>query len=156
MCARVLSCFSRVRLFWPYGLWFARLLYPWDSAGKNTGLGCHALLQGLFLTEGLNLHLLRLLHWQVGSLSLVPPGKPSVLFKMIQPPLWPWETLLMGGNGPSQLISSGSRLNILFFFLLVITLTIWGCLFKYKKTPINFIAVWYFHPLSITISSHKF
>ena len=36
----------------------ARLLYPWDSSGKNTGVGCHALLQGIFLTQGLNLHLL--------------------------------------------------------------------------------------------------
>ena len=29
-----------------------------DSPGKSTGLGCHALLQGIFLTQGLNLHLL--------------------------------------------------------------------------------------------------
>ena len=48
----------------------------WDSPGKNTGVGCHALLQGIFLTQGSNPHLLCLLHWQVGSLSLVPPGKP--------------------------------------------------------------------------------
>ena len=27
---------------------------PWDSPGKNTGVGCHALLQGIFPTEGLN------------------------------------------------------------------------------------------------------
>ena len=49
---------------------------PWDSPGKNTGVGCHALLQGIFPTQGLNLHLLLLLHWQAGSLPLVPPGKP--------------------------------------------------------------------------------
>ena len=24
----------------------------WDSPGKNTGVGCHALLQGIFLTQG--------------------------------------------------------------------------------------------------------
>ena len=53
----------------------AGLLCPWDSLGKNTGVGCHALLQGIFLTQGSNLHLLCLLHWQVGSLLLVPPGK---------------------------------------------------------------------------------
>ena len=39
-------------------------------------MGCHALLQGLFLTQGSNLHLLHLLHWQAGSLPLAPPGKP--------------------------------------------------------------------------------
>ena len=30
----------------PHGLQLARLLCPWDSPGKNTGVGCHALLQG--------------------------------------------------------------------------------------------------------------
>ena len=34
--------------------------------GKNTGVGWHALLQGIFLTQGSNPRLLCLLHWQVG------------------------------------------------------------------------------------------
>ena len=54
----------------------ARILYPWDSPGKNTGLSCHALLQGIFLTQGSNQRLLHLLRWQVDSSPLVPPGKP--------------------------------------------------------------------------------
>ena len=49
-----------------------------DSPGKNNGVGCHALLQGIFLTQGFNLGLLHLLHWQGGPLPLVPPGKPLV------------------------------------------------------------------------------
>ena len=52
-----------------------------DSLGKNTGMGCHALLQGIFLTQGLNLHLQRLLHWQAGSLPLAPAGKPQCPYK---------------------------------------------------------------------------
>ena len=56
----------------PYGLQPARLLCPWDSPGKNTGVGCHVLLQGIFPTQGLNLRLLHLLNWQVGSL---PPSR---------------------------------------------------------------------------------
>ena len=56
----------------------ARLLCPWVSPGKNTGVGCHALLQGIFLTLGSNPRLLHLLHWQLGSLPLVPPEKPGV------------------------------------------------------------------------------
>ena len=40
------------------------------------GVGCHFLLRGFFLTPGLNLCLLCLLHWQVDSLPLAPPGKP--------------------------------------------------------------------------------
>ena len=47
-----------------------------DSPGKNIWEGCHALLQGIFPTQGLNSHLLRLLHWQAGSSSLVPPFLP--------------------------------------------------------------------------------
>ena len=31
-----------------------RLLYGWNSPGKNTGVGCHSLLQGIFPTQGLN------------------------------------------------------------------------------------------------------
>ena len=45
-----------------------------DSPGKNTGVGCHALLQGIFLTQGSNPCLLCLLHWQAGSLPLAPLG----------------------------------------------------------------------------------
>ena len=45
-------------------------------SGKNVGVGCHVLLQGIFLTQQLNPHLLCLLHWQVGSLPLAAPGKP--------------------------------------------------------------------------------
>ena len=57
------SHFSRVQL-WPSGLRPARLLCPWDSPGKNTGVGCHALFQWIFQTQGSNSHLLRLPQWQ--------------------------------------------------------------------------------------------
>ena len=40
----------------------ARLFSPLDSPGKNTVGGCHALLQGIFPTQGLNPRLLHLLH----------------------------------------------------------------------------------------------
>ena len=53
-------------------------LHPWGSLGKNTGVGCYALLQGIFWTQRLNPCLLCLLHWQADSLSLVPPGKPTL------------------------------------------------------------------------------
>ena len=41
-------------------------------------VGGHALLQGVFLTQGSNPCLLHLLHWQAGSLSLAPPRKPYI------------------------------------------------------------------------------
>ena len=41
----------------PHGLQPTRLLCPWDSPGKNTGVSCHSLLQGTFPTQGSNLGL---------------------------------------------------------------------------------------------------
>ena len=72
------SCSVMSNSLWSHGLQPAWLLCPLDSPGKNTGTGYHFLLQGIFLTPGSNLHLLCLLHWQVGSLPLTAPGKPCV------------------------------------------------------------------------------
>ena len=60
VCVCVLNCFSHARLF--VTLWTVSppmgLLCPWDSSGKNTGVGCLALLQEISLTQGLNSGLL--------------------------------------------------------------------------------------------------
>ena len=55
---------------------WSTLRISWIHQGWASG-GCHALLQEIFPTQGLDLPLLCLLHWQVGSLLLVPPGKPQ-------------------------------------------------------------------------------
>ena len=47
---------------------------PWNFPGKNTGVCCHCLLQGIFPTQGLNPHLLR---WQADSLPLYHLGSPK-------------------------------------------------------------------------------
>ena len=60
----------------PHALQPTRVLCPWDFPGKNTGVGYHFLLQGIFPTQGLNP---QLLHWQADSLPLSHPGCPSVL-----------------------------------------------------------------------------
>ena len=76
-CVCMLSCFSHFQLF--ATLWTVphqTPLSPWDLTGKNTGVGCHSLLQAIFPTQGLNSCLLRFLRWQAGSLPLVPPEKP--------------------------------------------------------------------------------
>ena len=58
---------SRIWLLQPHGLQPTRLLCPWDFPGKNTGVGWHFLLQGIFLTQESNLCLLHcrqiLYHW---------------------------------------------------------------------------------------------
>ena len=64
----MLSCVWLFATSWTvHGILQARI---WEA-------GCHFLLQGIFRTQGLNLYLLCLLHWQVDSLPLAPPGKSS-------------------------------------------------------------------------------
>ena len=50
-CLVAKSCLTILQ---PYGLHPARRLCPWDFPGKNTGVGCHFLLWGIFPTQGLN------------------------------------------------------------------------------------------------------
>ena len=66
-CAQSLN---RVQLFVTPQTTAHRLLCPWSFPGKNTGVDCHFLLQGIFLTQGLNPNLLRLLHRQANSSPL--------------------------------------------------------------------------------------
>ena len=75
-CAYVLSCSVMSDSLWPCRLKPTRLLYPWDSPGKNTGMGCHFILQGIFPTLGSNSCLLSLLHWDAGSSPLCHLGSP--------------------------------------------------------------------------------
>ena len=56
------------------------LLCPWNFPSKNTGAGCHFLLQGFFPTQGSNPHLLHLLHWQADSLPLSYLGSQDVVY----------------------------------------------------------------------------
>jgi len=69
-CVRVRVYSAMSNSLWPHGIQPARILCPWNSPGKNTGVGCHYLLQRIFLTKGFNLHLLHHLHWHVDSLPL--------------------------------------------------------------------------------------
>ena len=78
------------------------------APGRNTGVGCHALLQGIFLTQGLNLSLLRLLHRPASTLLLASPRKPQntweptpelMGFPLRKAPSWP------SGTSTSRLFS---------------------------------------------------
>ena len=79
MCMRVRSAVSDS--LQTHGLSSARLLCPWDFPGKNTGVGCRSLLQGIFPTQGSNPHLLYLLNWQAGYLPLCHLGSPMATWK---------------------------------------------------------------------------
>ena len=88
----------------------ARILCPWYSLSKNTAVGCHFLLQGMFPTQGLNLHLLLgrwiLYHWATWEappkhkvstqemslkleLNLAGEGLEAVLATVMWMGLWP-------------------------------------------------------------------
>ena len=69
----MLSYSSRLDSLRPDSLCPTSLLRPWNSLGKNTGVDCSALLQGIFPTQRSNPRLLGLSQRQVGSLPLAPP-----------------------------------------------------------------------------------
>ena len=60
----------------------ARLLGPWVFRGKNTGVGCWFLLQGIFPTQGSNLPLLHLLALAGGFFTAEPPVKPLCIHSL--------------------------------------------------------------------------
>ena len=78
------GCFIHVWLFeTPWTVAFQAPLsmgFSWDSPGKNTGVGCPGLLQGIFPTQGSNPGLIHLLHWQTDSLTQAPPGMSKLAF----------------------------------------------------------------------------
>ena len=75
----VLNCFSCVWLWDHVDCSPPGSSVHGDSPGKNAGMGCQSHPQGIFLTQRSKLHLLCFLHWQTGSLRLVPPGKPRYM-----------------------------------------------------------------------------
>ena len=96
----MLSCPVVSNSLRPHGQQPARLLCPWNFSGKNTWVGCHFLLQGIFPIQGLNPCVLSLLHWQADSLSLVPPGKPHASLQNWSPKKMKiqylhWRTILL-------------------------------------------------------------
>ena len=112
-----------------------------DFPGKNTGVGCHFLLQGIFLTQGANPHLL---HWQVDSLPLSHQGSPKYITyimpfnssnSLIRWRLWerdhylPFGVLKVCAGGGASYPQQGGRLHLARTFALIgghVSLP-WGC-----------------------------
>ena len=85
MRACMLSHSSRVWLFAKLGPWIAhKAALSMGFSRQDTEVGWPALLQEIFLTQGSNLHLLCLLHWQAGSLPLVIPAATAAAAKSLQ------------------------------------------------------------------------
>ena len=78
-----------------HGLQPTRLLCPWDSPGKNTGVGCRFLLQEILQTQGMNLGLL---HCRQILYHLSPQRSP---FQFTPLPNWAkYESLWTEGSCP--------------------------------------------------------
>ena len=96
----VVQSLSRVQLLAnPWTVGPARFICPWDSPGKNTGVGCHFLLQGIFPTQGSNLCLL---HY----------GAPwTVVPRLLCPWNSPGKNIGVGSHSPLQEIFPNQGLN---------------------------------------------
>ena len=77
--AHAYAALLRLTLCDPFRCVLSRLLRPWDSPDEDIGVGYHALLQGLILTQGSNPHLL---HWQVDSLPLNHLESPNSIYNL--------------------------------------------------------------------------
>ena len=75
LCCAVLSPSVLSNSLWPHGLQPARLLCLWNSSGKNTRVGIHSLLQGIFQTQGSNPGLL---HCRRIPYRLSHQGSPQI------------------------------------------------------------------------------
>ena len=72
-----------------HGMQPARLLCPWDSPGKNTGVDCHFHNSpGDRPNPGIEPSSLCLLHYQLSSLPLAPPGKPKAHLGLLLTGYW--------------------------------------------------------------------
>ena len=76
VCSVSLSVMSTS--LWPHGLYLTTLLCPWNSPGKNTGVGCCSLLQGIFLNQESKLGLL---HYRQILYYLSHQGSPRVYIR---------------------------------------------------------------------------
>ena len=122
---------------WPHGLWPARLLCPWDSPGKNIGVGRHCLLQGIFPTQGSNPHLL---HWQADSLLLSHLGSPREIISFFSSlelsavlPLITWNTVLSSQEGFTINANSGHIRGSFLDMCLLLNFTLW--IYEYITCP---------------------
>ena len=68
----------------PCGLQQVNLLCPQDSPGKNSGVGCHTLLQAIFPTQESNPHLLCVLPWHTHTYMQYPSPITDVFSKSLK------------------------------------------------------------------------
>ena len=110
---------------WPHGLGSTKLLCPWNSWGKNTGVSSHSLPQGIFLTQGLNP---ALLHSRQILYHLSHQGSPVYWYKS-----WQFNKLLWRGLHKSP--------GLIHYFALSLVIIWENCLLNARNYnfPFNFL-----------------
>ena len=96
----------------------------WGYSSKNTGVGCHALLQGNLPNPGVEPTSLCLLHWQAGSLPILTPGRLTMRLTLIQS--WSWsicrlkllEVGMITRNRKPQIKNEFKMIEVYFSFIL--------------------------------------
>ena len=72
-----------------------RLLCPWNSPDKISGMGWHFLLQGIFLTQGLNPSLPHFTNWATREAENGKPGKGATQISSSHLTIWLWELFIL-------------------------------------------------------------
>ena len=116
-----------------------------EFSRQEYGRGYHFLLQGIFPSQGLNPCLLCLLHWQVGSLPLVLPGKPfswivDIILLVISVKGWCREIITCELCPTSVLMSKLIILICIVFIIYILTLL--------KELTIKWINIFTFYLVS--------
>ena len=86
VCACLFGCVQLFATSWTVA---CQAPLSMEFPGKNTGVGCHFLLQEIFPTRGLNPCLLDCLHWEADSLTLSHLGSPLITDKLLYLFVWP-------------------------------------------------------------------
>ena len=137
LCVRPCVCAGAqsFSLLWSHWLQLSRHLCPWNLPARNTGVGSHALLQGIFQTQGSNLCLLHcrqiLDHWatkeahslpQTMAFTELPSQHPQTTLSCPFPLLPPLRTGLsfQERNAPSHLSNPFTDFSLLLLFRTVL------------------------------------
>ena len=120
----------------PHGLQSARLFCSWDFLDKSTAVGCHFLLQGIFQTQGSNLHLFMSPALADGFLITAPPEKPLEV--------------------TTNLTSTKTSQYIIIYLFILVLMDIWVVLVfdSYKQCIINILLVFLYIHINIHTYSH--
>ena len=108
-----------------------RLLCPWGSPSKNTGVGCHAFFQGIFPTQGLNPGLWHC-RWILYHLSYA--GSPYMITVTVT---WASRTVLLVRLGSQKVLSSSHVLFCINVTEMSMRAILLALFYKWKNVPLS-------------------